>query len=182
MKKVQCFLLLAAFGVSLNADGPESIYDFTVTDINGNEVSLKDYEGKTLLIVNVASKCGYTPQYAGLQELYERYRDRGLVILGFPSNDFLFQEPGADLLIKQFCTANYGVTFPMFSKIKVTGAKKAPLYKYLTDKQTNPDFGGRITWNFNKFLIDGNGRIVDRFSSGTEPLDSEVVEAVERAL
>ncbi len=182
MKKVQCFLLLAALGGSLNADDPESIYDFIITDINGNEVKLRDYEGKILLIVNVASKCGYTPQYAGLQELYERYKDRGLKILGFPSNDFLFQEPGSDLLIKQFCTENYGVTFPVFSKIKVTGAKKDPLYKYLTDKQTNPDFGGRITWNFNKFLIDGNGRIIARFSSGTDPLDPKVVEAVERAL
>lgn len=163
-------------------DEMSSLYDFTMIDIDGNEVSLREYEGKVILIVNVASKCGYTYQYEGLEALYEQYRDRGFVILGFPSNDFLGQESGTDEEIKEFCTLTYGVSFPMFSKIRVTGRNKNPLYAYLTEKETNPEFKGRITWNFNKFLIDRNGRIVNRFASKTKPMSTELIEALEKIL
>ncbi|MBI9097681.1 MAG: glutathione peroxidase [Spirochaetaceae bacterium] len=169
-------------GSALYANQASSLYDFTMIDIDGNEVSLSDYEGKAILIVNVASKCGYTYQYEGLEALYEQYKDRGFVILGFPSNDFLGQESGTEDQIKEFCTLTYGVSFPMFSKIKVTGRNKNPLYAYLTDKESNPEFKGRITWNFNKFLVDRNGNIVNRFGSKTEPLSDELIEALEEIL
>ena len=159
-----------------------SIYDFTMKDIDGNDVGLATFKGKVVMIVNVASKCGFTGQYAGLQALYEKYQDRGLVILGFPANDFLWQEPGADSEIKQFCTLNYGVTFPMFAKIHVKGRDQHPLYAWLTDKRANPDFSGKITWNFNKFLVGRDGRVVARFGSRAKPESQEVVAAVEAAL
>jgi glutathione peroxidase len=161
---------------------PTSIYEFTVEDIEGNEVGLGDFRGRVLLIVNVASKCGFTPQYEGLQELYETYRDRGLVVLGFPANDFLWQEPGTNAEIKTFCSTRYGVTFPMFAKISVKGRDQHPLYRFLTDKRTNPEFGGRITWNFNKFLIGRDGTIRARFGSRTTPDDPKVAAAIEEAL
>jgi len=160
----------------------QSIYDFTVRTLAGEETTLEAYRGQVLLIVNVASKCGFTPQYEGLQALYERFDDRGLVILGFPANNFLNQEPGSNEEIRQFCRVNYGVTFPLFEKISVKGKDQHPLYAYLTSKATNPEHGGRISWNFNKFLIGRDGRILDRFGSRTKPLDQKVVSAVERAL
>ena len=159
-----------------------SIYDFTMKDIDGNDVSLATFRGKVVMIVNVASKCGFTKQYAGLQTLYERFRERGLVILGFPANNFLWQEPGTDGEIKQFCSLKFGVTFPMFSKISVKGSDQHPLYRTLTDDKANPGFGGAISWNFNKFLVDRSGRVVARFGSRTEPEDTSVIEAVEKAL
>ena len=159
-----------------------SIYEFTVKDIDGGDVSLATFKGKVVMIVNVASKCGFTGQYAGLQALYEKHKDRGLVILGFPANDFLWQEPGSDSEIKQFCTLEYGVTFPMFAKIHVRGSRQHPLYAYLTDKRTNPQLGGRITWNFNKFLVGRDGQIVARFGSRTKPGSAGVVAAIEKAL
>jgi glutathione peroxidase-family protein len=159
-----------------------SIHDLTMKDIDGNDVSLATFRGKVVMIVNVASKCGFTKQYAGLQRLYERYRERGFVILGFPANNFLWQEPGSDGEIKQFCSVRYGVTFPMFSKISVKGSGQHALYRYLTDEKTNPGFGGRITWNFNKFLVDRAGRVVARFGARTKPEDASVIEAVEKAL
>jgi glutathione peroxidase-family protein len=158
------------------------IYDFTMKRIDETTAPLSDYKGKVLLIVNVASKCGFTGQYAGLQKLYETYRDRGLVIMGFPSNDFLFQEPGTNKEIAQFCSLKYHVTFPMFEKITVTGGKGHPLYKYLTEKTTNPEFSGKITWNFNKFLISRDGRILARFGSRTAPEDKDLIAAIETAL
>ena len=158
------------------------IYDFVMKDIGGVDVPLRNFRGKVLLVVNVASKCGFTPQYAGLQSLYERYRERGFEILGFPANDFLWQEPGSDQEIKQFCSMTYNVSFPLFSKIAVKGKNIHPLYRYLTDKETNPSFSGKITWNFNKFLVDRNGRIVNRFDSKVEPLDERVLSAVEGAV
>ncbi|MDC7231684.1 MAG: glutathione peroxidase [Spirochaetales bacterium] len=158
------------------------MYSFFVKDIEGNVISLSEYQGKTIMIVNVASKCGFTPQYEGLEALYRQYKDRGFVILGFPSNDFLWQESGSNEEIKAFCTLNYGVTFPMFSKIRVKGKNADPLYQYLTGTDTNPEFGGKITWNFNKFLIDSEGNIVNRFESSTEPLSGEVVSALEGLL
>lgn len=160
----------------------KSIYDFTVKDIDGKDQKLEQYKGKAIMIVNVASRCGFTPQYAGLQKIYQQYRDKGLVILGFPANNFLGQEPGSNEEIKQFCSVNYQVTFPMFSKISVKGKDIAPLYKYLTEKETNPKFAGDISWNFNKFLIDRQGKIIARFGSRTTPEDAEVIRAIEQTL
>jgi glutathione peroxidase len=159
-----------------------SIYDFRVADIDGNDVNLADYRGKVLLIVNVASKCGFTPQYKGLQKLYSQYKDRGFEILAFPSNDFMGQEPGTNEQIKTFCQLNYQVGFPLFSKISVKGGSIHPLYRFLTEKSTNPKFAGSITWNFNKFLIDRKGNIVNRFDSKTEPQNPEAIKAIEEAL
>ena len=159
-----------------------NIYDFTMRDIDGKDVSLSAFKGKVLLIVNVASKCGFTGQYEGLEKLYTTYTNRGFVVLGFPANDFLGQEPGTEAEIKSFCTLTYGVTFPMFAKISVKGKDIHPLYAFLTSKETNPNFGGAISWNFNKFLIGRDGAIMGRFGSRTKPDDKELVAAVEQAL
>ena len=159
-----------------------NIYDFTMQDIDGKSVSLSAFKGKVLLLVNVASKCGFTGQYAGLEKLYTTYANRGFVVLGFPANDFLGQEPGTEAEIKSFCKLTYGVTFPMFAKISVKGKDIHPLYAFLTSKDTNPNFGGSISWNFNKFLIGRDGVIAARFGSRTTPDDKELVQAVEMAL
>jgi len=159
-----------------------SFYDFSMKSIDGKDVKLEIYKGKVLLIVNTASKCGFTKQYDGLQELYNRYENDGLVVLGFPANNFLHQEPGTNEDIQDFCRLNFGVTFPMFEKISVAGKNIHPLYKYLTDKASNPDFGGKISWNFNKFLISREGTIINRFGSATAPLDKDVIAAIEEAL
>ncbi|MCK5682787.1 redoxin family protein [bacterium] len=159
-----------------------NIYDFEVKTIDGVSQEMSDFQGKTLLIVNVASKCGYTYQYKELQKLYEKYKDRGFTVLGFPSNDFLWQEPGSNKEIKKFCTLKYGVTFPMFEKISVTGRNRHPLYKFLTQRQTNRKFAGKITWNFNKFLIDDKGNIVDRFGTKDDPDSFKVIRAVKKLL
>jgi glutathione peroxidase len=166
----------------MNEGAKRSIYDFTVKDIDGRDVDLGSYKGSVLLIVNVASKCGFTPQYEGLQKLYETHKDKGLVILGFPANDFLWQEPGTDKEIKSFCTLKYNVTFPMFAKISVKGSDQHPLYAFLTDKQANPSVDGKISWNFNKFLVARDGRVIRQFGSRTKPLADELVKAVEAAL
>ena len=160
----------------------QSIYDFTVNDIGGKPVKLSQFKGKVILIVNVASKCGFTPQYEGLQKLYSEYADKGLLILGFPANNFGGQEPGTNSEIKEFCTTKYSVTFPMFSKISVKGTDIHPLYQSLTSKETDPDFAGDITWNFNKFLIDASGKIVARFDSKDKPESEKVVNAIQLAL
>ncbi|MGH1366778.1 MAG: glutathione peroxidase [Calditrichia bacterium] len=159
-----------------------SIYDFEVNSIDGEPVSLKEYKNKVLLIVNVASKCGFTPQYTGLQNLYETYHDKGLEILGFPANDFLWQEPGSDDQIKEFCSLEYGVSFPMFSKISVKGKSQHPLYSYLTDDSSHPGFGGNVKWNFAKFLVGRDGSVCGRFGSRTEPSSSKLIRAIEAAL
>ncbi len=161
---------------------PPSVYGYTMNDIDGRPVDLSRYKGKVLLIVNVASKCGYTPQYAGLEKLYQAYAGQGLVVLGFPANNFRNQEPGTNAEIKTFCTANYNVTFPMFAKISVAGVDQSPLYACLTDKSSDPEFAGPIGWNFTKFLIDRDGKIVDRFESAVEPENQQVVDAVQKAL
>ena len=157
----------------------EGVYSFTLQTIDGKEQPLSAYKGKALLIVNVASECGFTPQYKGLEALYEKYKDRGLVILGFPANNFGGQEPGTEQQIKEFCSTTYGVTFPMFSKINVKGADIHPLYKYLTES-SNPT--GPISWNFNKFLIDPSGRITARWGSRTAPDSKELIEKVAEVL
>jgi glutathione peroxidase len=159
-----------------------TIHDFKAKDITGTERSLSEFAGKVLLVVNVASKCGFTPQYKGLQALYERYRERGFQVLGFPTNDFMHQEPGTDAEIQSFCSLTYGVTFPLFAKITVKGKETHPLYAFLTDKKTNPRFGGKITWNFNKFLVDRSGNVVGRFDSKDEPLGDKIPREVEDAL
>ncbi|MCE9631350.1 MAG: glutathione peroxidase [Planctomycetia bacterium] len=147
--------------------------------IDGKAVDLASYKGKVVVIVNVASRCGYTGQYAGLQKLYDSYKDKGLVVLGFPANEFGAQEPGSDAEIAQFCSSKYGVTFPMFSKIVVKGAGIAPLYKTLTESATP---AGDVKWNFEKFLIGKDGTIIGRYKSGVGPDDAAFVAAVEAAL
>ncbi len=159
-----------------------SVYDFTLPSIDGQETPLASYKGKVALVVNVASRCGYTPQYTALESVYEKYKGEGLVILGFPANNFMGQEPGTNQEIKTFCTRTYHVSFPMFSKISVKGADKAPLYQYLTSKDQNPQTGGEIKWNFTKFLIGRDGTIVARFEPGVTPDSPEVTAAIEKAL
>lgn len=160
----------------------KSVYEFTMRDIDGKDVKLDKYKGKVVMIVNVASKCGYTPQYEGLQALYDKNKDRGLVILGFPANNFMGQEPGTEAEIKEFCSTKYHVTFPMFAKISVKGADQHPLYNFLTNKATDPEFAGDISWNFNKFLIDRNGKIVARFGSKDTPEGEAIATAIEKYL
>lgn len=160
----------------------KSIYEFTIKDINGNDVKMDQYRGKVLLVVNVASQCGYTPQYAGLQNIYTKYKDQGFYVLGFPANNFGAQEPGSNQEIKEFCSTKFKVNFPMFAKISVNGADKHPFYRFLTEKSTNPDFAGDIKWNFNKFLIGKDGKVLARYDSGSEPESVEVTGAIEKAL
>ena len=150
-----------------------SVYDFSVKTIRGETVSMAEYRGKVLLIVNVASQCGFTPQYKGLQELYEKYKDRGLVVLGFPCNQFGAQEPGTETEIAQFCETNYGVTFPMFAKIDVNGENAHPLYQFLCKEAPGILGTKAIKWNFTKFLVDREGNVIDRFASTDTPEDLE---------
>jgi len=162
---------------------PDSVLGFEVKDIDGNSVKLSDkYAGKVLLIVNTASKCGYTPQYADLEALYQKYHEKGLEILAFPSNDFGGQEPGSEAEIKQFCSTKFNVTFPLFSKVEVKGDAKVPLYQFLTDAKTNPASAGDIKWNFTKFLVGRDGTIIARYESAVKPMDEPVTKAVEEAL
>jgi len=166
-----------------SAAAASPIYQFTLNDIDGVPVKLGAYRGKVLLVVNVASKCGYTPQYAGLEQLYQRYRAEGLVVLGFPANNFGSQEPGTEEVIKAFCTTNYHVTFPMFAKISVKGDDIHPLYKFLTETvPTGGGSAGPVTWNFNKFLIGRDGSVVGRYDSKVEPLSPELAGEIEKAL
>ena len=158
------------------------LLNFTVDDIEGRPVNLARYQGQVLLIVNVASYCGNTPQYASLQGLYEKYRERGFSVLGFPANEFGGQEPGTNAEIAEFCQKNYGVEFDMFSKIVVRGTGQHPLYKHLTSASTNPKFAGEVSWNFEKFLIGRDGQIAGRFLSPVEPLSAQLVGAIEAAL
>jgi glutathione peroxidase len=159
-----------------------SVYDYELNSINYERMRLRDFQGKVLLIVNVASQCGYTPQYATLETLYRRYKDQGFVILGVPSNDFGQGEPGTDPEIKQFCRRKYDVTFPMSSKVTIGGNNPLPLYEYLTDKSKNPPTGGNIQWNFTKFLIGRKGTVLARFEPRVAPDDPVLVKAVEKAL
>jgi len=166
---------------NVKVDLPE-VLKFTMPDIDGKTVNLGRYQGDVILIINVASKCGNTPQYEALEKLYEANKSKDFVILGFPANDFGAQEPGTDKEIKEFCTGKYNVTFPIFHKITVKGDDTAPLYKYLIDKKTDPKFGGAIDWNFAKFLVNRKGEIIARFPAGTKPTDPAFVSAVEKAL
>ncbi len=159
-----------------------SVYDFSPKSIDGADTPLSSYKGKVVLIVNVASKCGFTPQYKSLEALYERYKDQGFEVLGFPANNFMQQEPGTNEEIKQFCSRKYNVSFPMFSKISVKGDDQYPLYRYLTDAAENPKTGGEIKWNFTKFLVDRNGAVIARFEPNIDPMTPAVTQAVESAL
>jgi glutathione peroxidase len=159
-----------------------SLHDFSVRSIDGTTVDLSGYKGKVVLFVNVASFCGHTKQYAPLEKLYRTYKDKGLVILGFPANDFGAQEPGTDEEIKTFCTSKYDVTFPMFSKVVVKGSAKAPLFEFLTSGGGNPSLAGEIDWNFEKFLLGKDGSLVARFGSRVDPSSNEVISAIESAL
>lgn len=182
LKIVKILFLLTLFFTVVNAQDKETknIYDFTVKDMAGKEINLSEYKGKTLLIVNVASKCGFTPQYEGLQNIYKKYSDKGFEILAFPCNDFGGQEPGTVNEIKEFCTTNYGVSFKLFDKIKVLGKDKEPLYEYLT---SNEETGtGDIKWNFEKFLISKDGKIIRRYGSRVTPESEELTTAIEKTL
>src|SRR6476469_9284130 len=175
-------LLGAVLLMSSAAFAASSVHEFTMDAINGTPTPLASFKGKVMLVVNVASQCGYTYQYEGLQALYVKYKDRGLVLTGFPANNFGGQEPGSDAEIGAFCKSKFGVTFPMFSKISVKGDDKAPLYQFLTDAKTSPKTGGEIQWNFTKFLVDRNGKVIQRFEPAIEPDSKEIEAAVEAAL
>ena len=159
-----------------------SLYDFTLPSIDGKPMPLANYKGKVLLLVNVASRCGYTPQYTALESTYEKYKDQGLVILGFPANNFGAQEPGTNDQIKTFCSTKYSVTFPLYAKVSVKGGDKTPLYQFLTSKDSNPAVAGDIKWNFTKFLVDRNGKVVQRFEPDVTPDSPEVIAAIEKLL
>lgn len=161
---------------------PNSPLDFTLDDIEGNAVALDQYRGRVALIVNVASQCGLTPQYAALQKLYTELQERGLVVLGIPANEFGRQEPGTNAEIQTFCSTRYGVTFPMFAKIVVEGEGQHPLYRFLTDKETNPQYGGEIEWNFAKFLVNRKGEIAGRIPANVDPTTPEVLAQLETLL
>lgn len=158
------------------------IFSFAMKSLDGKDANLSQYQGKVVLFVNVASRCGLTPQYKALQAMYEKYKDQGFVVIGVPANDFGRQEPGSDEQIAQFCEKNYQVTFPMLSKVVVKGNGQCDLYKFLTSKETNPQFAGDITWNFEKFLVNRKGEVVKRFSPRTLPNASEVTAAIEAEL
>ncbi|MGA2726403.1 MAG: glutathione peroxidase [Terracidiphilus sp.] len=181
MRKLVLTLILTIAAAVAGAEA-HSIYDFTMKSIDGEQVSLKSYHGKVVLLVNVASKCGFTPQYAGLEAVYEKYKDRGLVIVGIPANNFAQQEPGTNEEIKKFCSNKYNVTFPMMSKVSVLGDDETPLYQFLTSKSANPQIGGDIKWNFTKFLFDRNGNPVARFEPAVKPDSPEVTAAIEATL
>jgi len=175
------FLLVAiTLFQAVAAGAAQNLYDIPLKDIDGKDTSLKPYQGKVLLIVNVASKCGFTPQYAALEALYQKYQDRGLVVLGFPCNQFGAQEPGTDAQIKEFCSSKYNVTFPMFDKLEVNGPGRHPLYLALAG--AGSPYPGNIHWNFTKFLVSRDGKIINRFDSKVTPDSPQVTQAVEAAL
>ncbi|MGH7139897.1 MAG: glutathione peroxidase, partial [Pirellulales bacterium] len=177
--------LAGVLGLGFSAAGaaePRSPLDFKVTSIDGKPVDLSKYKGKVVLIVNVASYCGNTPQYEGLEDLHEKYADEGLAVLGFPANEFGKQEPGTDTEIAEFCNAKYGVKFDMFSKVVVKGPGQCPLYHYLTSNDTDPKFAGDIKWNFEKFLLDRDGNVVARFDPKVKPESKQVVSTIESEL
>jgi glutathione peroxidase len=178
--KTLALLLCSLIAMTTLATHAASIYDIKLKDIDGKDTTLAAYKGKVVLIVNVASKCGYTKQYAGLETIYQKYKDQGFVILGFPCNQFGGQEPGTNEEIKQFCSSKYSVTFPLFDKIEVNGAQRHPLYVSLAGKDS--PFPGDIKWNFNKFLIGKDGQILKRFDSKVAPESEELTQAITSAL
>jgi glutathione peroxidase len=183
--KLVALVSLALVACALVAPGSaaeKSPLDFKMKNIDGKDVDLSQYKGDVVLIVNVASKCGLTPQYKQLEAVYTRYKDKGLAVLGFPAIDFAGQEPGTNAEIKQFCTSKYDVDFPMFSKIIVKGSGIHPLYQFLTSDETNPGMSGDIKWNFEKFLVGRDGKVIKRFAPPVKPDAPEVIEAIETEL
>jgi glutathione peroxidase len=174
--------LAAMVGLAASALSAASIYDYTINSIDGKPTPLSTYKGKVVLLVNVASRCGYTPQYAGLESLYEKNKDKGFVIVGVPANNFMSQEPGTNEEIKTFCKSKYDVQFPIMTKLSVKGSDKTPLYQYLTSTEQNPKTGGEIKWNFTKFLIGRDGQILARFEPAITPEDPALTSAVSSAL
>ncbi len=180
--KLGIFLMLGALLImATSLFAGSGVYSFTLNSIDGKPAPLADYKGKVVLLVNVASQCGYTPQYTALESIYEKYKDQGFVILGFPANNFGAQEPGTNEEIKTFCSRKYSVKFPMYSKISVKGDDQSPLYSYLT-KQTGPGIEGDIKWNFTKFLVDRNGKVIQRFEPAITPDSKEMTAAIEKQL
>jgi glutathione peroxidase len=177
--KVLCCLLFCAAAL-MAAD--KNVFDFTLNSIDGQPTPLVSFKGKVVMLVNVASRCGFTPQYSALESVYEKYKDRGFVIVGIPANNFGKQEPGTNQEIKTFCTTKYKVSFPMMSKVSVKGGDITPLYQFLTDKSASSKTGGEIQWNFTKFLVGPDGRIIARFEPEVTPDSPEVVAAIEKAL
>lgn len=190
LKLVALFTALAIMGITASVthsqektgDGKAAVLNFKMKTIDGKDTDLSQYKGKVVMVVNVASKCGLTPQYKGLQALYAKYKDKGLVIIGVPANEFGGQEPGTDEEIAKFCSSKYDVTFPMLSKVVVKGKGICPLYAFLTSKATNPSFGGEIQWNFTKFLVSRQGEVVNRFEPRVSPDSKEIVGAIEAEL
>jgi glutathione peroxidase len=179
LKKLVCLLFVC---VMMAFASDKTVYDYTLNSIDGALAPFADYKGKVLMVVNVASRCGYTPQYSALETIYEKYKNRGFVIVGVPANNFGAQEPGTNAEIKTFCTRKYNVQFPMMSKVSVKGSDTAPLYQYLTDSSLNPKTGGEIKWNFTKFLVDRKGNIAARFEPDVTPDSPQVTAAIEKAL
>lgn len=180
MKNLLLFLGLCA--MSITSFAANNAYDFKMTSIDGKPADLSAYKGKVALMVNVASKCGYTPQYEGLEALHRRFQGKGLVVLGFPANNFGSQEPGSNEEIAQFCKRTYDVSFPMFSKVSVKGSDQTALYQYLTSPEANPKTAGDVKWNFTKFLVGKDGKVLARFESGVKPDAPELIQAIEAAL
>lgn len=181
MKTKTSILLFMALLMALPvfSQQKKTFYDYTVEDITGNTYNLADLKGKKVLVVNTASKCGFTPQYADLEKLYQEYKDRNFIIIGFPANNFMGQEPGTNEEIKNFCMVNYGVSFPMMSKISVKGDDMAPVYKWLTTKDLNGVMDSKVGWNFQKYLIDEKGNLVDMLSSKEKPYSEKIISWLE---
>ena len=173
-----CLMVCAAGVVAAG----KTIYDYTLNSIDGQSAPLSAYKGKVVMLVNVASRCGFTPQYTALESIYEKYKDRGFVIVGIPANNFGGQEPGTNAEIKTFCASKYNVTFPMMAKVSVKGEDTTPLYQFLTDKAAHPQTGGEIKWNFTKFLVGPDGRVITRFEPEVTPDAPQVTSAIEKAL
>jgi glutathione peroxidase len=182
MRAIAPLLFSMLFCAAALMAGDRTIYDFTLNSIDGQPAPLVAYKGHVVMLVNVASRCGFTPQYTALESIYEKYKDRGFVIVGIPANNFGAQEPGTNQEIKTFCSSKYSVTFPMMAKVSVKGQDQTPLYQYLTDKAANPKTGGDIQWNFTKFLVGPDGQIVARFEPKATPDSPEVIAAIEKAL
>jgi len=176
------YALASTAAFAMSGFAADSVYTFTPTAIDGKPAPMAAFKGKVMLLVNVASKCGFTPQYKGLEAVYEQYKDRGFVIVGFPANNFGGQEPGTNAEILDFCSRNYSVSFPMMSKISVKGDDQAPLYRFLTGGAANPALAGDIKWNFTKFLVDRDGKVVARFEPAVTPDSSDVKSAIEKIL
>ncbi|MSR31159.1 MAG: glutathione peroxidase [Gemmataceae bacterium] len=181
-RQVFTFLVALAFASGGFSQAPPSPLNYKTKALDGKTLDLAQFQGKVILVVNVASECGYTGQYKGLQQLHDKFAKNGLVVLGVPSNEFGAQEPSSDQEIGKFCKSNYGVTFPMLAKQTIKGAKGAPLYQALASKELNPKFGGEVQWNFTKFLLGRDGKVAGRFEPGVEPDDAELNQAIAQAL